>query len=131
MTYRKTEEAVAKLTPEQFRVTQKSGTERPFTGKYWDHHDDGVYRCVGCGAALFDSTTKFDSGSGWPSYFEALNPDNVAEHIDYSFGMIRKEIVCNVCDAHLGHVFTDGPPPTGLRYCMNSVSLDFRPRDMD
>lgn len=120
------EELRAKLTPEQYQVCQCSATERPFTGKYWDCKTEGIYKCVCCGEDLFSSETKFDSGSGWPSFYEAVE-NSVGEKEDASHGMVRAEIVCNQCGSHLGHVFPDGPPPTGLRYCVNSASLDLEP----
>jgi peptide-methionine (R)-S-oxide reductase len=118
-----------RLTPQQFEVTRKAGTERAFTGDYWDCHDDGTYVCVCCGEPLFSSTTKYESGTGWPSFFEALSTDAVDEATDTSHGMVRTEARCNNCGAHLGHVFPDGPRPTGLRYCMNSASLRLEKND--
>jgi peptide-methionine (R)-S-oxide reductase len=113
-----------RLTPLQYRVTQEAGTERAFTGEYWDTKDPGTYKCVVCDSPLFSSDTKYDSGSGWPSFWEALDPDAVDLHEDRSFGMVRTEVTCAKCGAHLGHLFPDGPQPTGMRYCMNSASLN-------
>lgn len=120
-----------KLTPEQYQVLRESGTEAPFTGKYWDQHEDGVYRCAGCDAELFSSDVKFDSGSGWPSFTEPTNKANVELVPDNSHGMKRTEVICKNCGGHLGHVFDDGPGPNGLRYCINSCSLDFKPGDQE
>ena len=119
----------AELTPEQYQVLRKAGTERAFSGEYWDCHDDGMYHCAGCGAELFDASTKFESGTGWPSFTEPIVADAVEVKRDLSHGMMRSEVVCRRCGGHLGHVFDDGPGPAGQRYCMNSASLDLTPRE--
>lgn len=117
------------LTPEEYRILRQCGTEAPFTGEFWDHHEDGIYVCAGCKHPLFDSSTKFESGSGWPSFFDVVDNSSIDTKEDLKYGMRRIELLCHNCQGHLGHVFSDGPPPHGLRYCINSVSLDFSRRD--
>lgn len=119
----------AQLDPVQYHVARQAGTERAFTGKYWDHWEEGKYHCVGCGTPLFESGTKFDAGCGWPSYYEPVNADVVERIVDRSHGMVRIEVRCQNCGSHLGHVFPDGPEPTGERFCINSASIDFAPKD--
>ena len=126
----KTEEDWKKeLSPEQFRILREKGTERAFTGEFWDHHDIGTYSCAACGQELFQSDSKFDSGCGWPSYFKPINELVISEDKDTTYGMVRTEVMCSKCGGHLGHVFPDGPPPTGLRYCINSGALIFKPNN--
>lgn len=123
------EEWQKELSPDQYRVLREKGTERAFTGKYYDHKAKGVYKCAACGQELFSSETKYESGSGWPSFYAPISDERVEEEKDTSLGMIRTEVLCSKCESHLGHVFDDGPPPTGQRYCMNSISLDFEEKD--
>ncbi|MFX1434858.1 MAG: peptide-methionine (R)-S-oxide reductase MsrB [Promethearchaeota archaeon] len=122
------EEWKKKLSKEQYYVLRQKGTEKPFTGKYWENHENGTYYCSGCGTPLFESGTKFESKSGWPSFFEPINNEKVMKKKDLTHGMIRTEVLCSKCGGHLGHVFKDGPQPTGDRYCINSISLDFKPK---
>lgn len=118
-----------KLTPEQYNILRLKGTEQPFTGEYWDHKEKGIYKCAGCGTTLFTSETKYDSGCGWPSFFEPEIEENIEKELDLSNGMRRIEVLCKNCGGHLGHLFDDGPQPTGIRYCINSVSIDFEKKE--
>ncbi|HUO45402.1 MAG TPA: peptide-methionine (R)-S-oxide reductase MsrB [Acidimicrobiia bacterium] len=118
-----------RLSPDQYQVLREAGTERAFTGKYWNSKEPGIYRCAGCGTELFDSSDKYDSGTGWPSFVRPLTGDRVEEKVDSEYGMVRTEVLCSTCGGHLGHVFPDGPQPTGLRYCMNSAALELEDRN--
>ena len=118
-----------RLDPMQYRVLREGATERPFTGTYWNTKDSGTYSCAGCGMELFDSDTKFDSGTGWPSFYQAMDSDRIETRVDHSYGMVRTEVLCKACGGHLGHVFPDGPGPDGMRYCINSCSLELKAAD--